>query len=88
MGFIPTNKVTQQAIKAVAVDVSSSDVTLAISGGVLYIGIGGDLKVTTISGDTLEFRNLASGSVLAVQVKKVFAAGTTGTVASGIVALY
>ncbi len=88
MGFIPTNKVTQQAIKAVAVDVSSSDVTLAISGGVLYIGVGGDLKVTTISGDTLEFRNLASGSVLAVQVKKVFAAGTTGTVASGIVALY
>ena len=88
MGFIPTNKVTQQAIKAVAVDVSSSDVTLAIPGGVLYIGIGGDLKVTTISGDTLEFRNLASGSVLAVQVKKVFAAGTTGTIASGIVALY
>jgi hypothetical protein len=88
MGFIPTNKVTQQAIKAVAVDVSSSDVTLAIPGGVLYIGVGGDLKVTTISGDTLEFRNLASGSVLAVQVKKVFAAGTTGTVASGIVALY
>ena len=88
MGFIPTNKVTQQAIKAVAVDVSSSDVTLAIPGGVLYIGVGGDLKVTTISGDTLEFRNLASGSVLAVQVKKVFAAGTTGTIASGIVALY
>lgn len=88
MGFIPTNKVTQQAIKAVKVDVSSSDVTLAIPGGVLYIGVGGDLKVTTISGDTLEFRNLASGSVLAVQVKKVFAAGTTGTVASGIVALY
>jgi len=55
---------------------------------VLYIGTGGDLKVTTISGDTLEFRNLASGSVLAVQVKKVFTAGTTGTVASGIVALY
>ena len=25
MGFIPTNKVTQQAIKAVAVDASSSD---------------------------------------------------------------
>jgi len=88
MGFIPTNKVTQQAIKAVAVDVSSSDVTLAIPGAVLYIGTGGDVKVTTISGDTLEFRNLASGSVLAVQVKKVFAAGTTGTVASGIVALY
>jgi hypothetical protein len=85
MGFIPTNKVTQQAIKAVAVDVSSSDVTLAIPGAVLYIGTGGDVKVTTISGDDVTFKNLASGSVLAVQVKKVF---STGTDADDIVALY
>jgi len=85
MGFIPTNKVTQQAIKAVAVDVSSSDVTLAIPGAVLYIGTGGDVKVTTISGDDVTFKNLANGSVLAVQVKKVF---STGTDADDIVALY
>lgn len=85
MGFIPTNKVTQQAIKAVAVDASSSDVTLAIPGGVLFIGTGGDVKVTTISGDDVTFKNLPNGSVLAVQVKKVF---TTGTDADDIVALY
>jgi hypothetical protein len=85
MGFIPTNKVTQQAIKAVAVDVSSSDVTLAIPGAVLYIGTGGDVKVTTISGDDVTFKNLPNGSVLAVQVKKVF---STGTDADDIVALY
>ena len=85
MGFIPTNKVTQQAIKAVAVDVSSSDVTLAIPGAVLYIGTGGDVKVTTISGDDVTFKNLANGSVLAVQVKKVF---STGTDADDIIALY
>ena len=85
MGFIPTNKVTQQAIKAVAVDVSSSDVTLAIPGAVLFIGTGGDVKVTTISGDDVTFKNLPNGSVLAVQVKKVF---KTGTSASNIVALY
>lgn len=85
MGFIPTNKVTQQAIKAVAVDISSSDDTLAIPGGVLYIGTGGNVKVTTISGDDVTFMNLGSGSVLAVQVKKVF---KTGTSASNIVALY
>jgi hypothetical protein len=85
MGFIPTNKVTQQAIKAVAVDVDSSDVTLAIPGAVLYIGTGGDVKVTTISGDDVTFKNLANGSVLAVQVKKVF---STGTDADDIVALY
>ena len=85
MGFIPTNKVTQQAIKAVAVDVDSSDVTLAIPGAVLYIGTGGDVKVTTISGDDVTFKNLPNGSVLAVQVKKVF---STGTDADDIVALY
>lgn len=85
MGFIPTNKVTQQAIKAVAVDVDSSDVTLAIPGAVLYIGTGGDVKVTTISGDDVTFKNLANGSVLAVQVKKVF---STGTDADDIIALY
>ena len=85
MGFIPTNKVTQQAIKAVAVDVDSSDVTLAIPGAVLYIGTGGDVKVTTISGDDVTFKNLANGSVIAVQVKKVF---STGTDADDIIALY
>ena len=85
MGFIPTNKVTQQAIKAVEIDVTSSDEILAIPGGVLYIGTGGNVKVTTISGDDVTFMNLGSGSVLAVQVKKVF---STGTSASNIVALY
>ena len=84
MGFIPTNKVTQQAIKGVAVT-PNDGANLAIPGAVLYIGTGGDVKVTTISGDDVTFKNLASGSVLAVQVKKVF---STGTDADDIVALY
>jgi hypothetical protein len=84
MGFVPTNKVTQQAIKAVDVDPSTLE-TLAIPGAVLYIGTGGDVKVDTVSGDTVTFKNLADGSVLAVQVKKVY---NTGTDASDIIALY
>jgi len=84
MGFIPTNKVTQQAIKGVAVT-PNDGADLAIPGAVLYIGTGGDVKVTTISGDDVTFKNLANGSVLAVQVKKVF---STGTDADDIVALY
>jgi len=84
MGFIPTNKVTQQAIKGVAVTPNDS-ADLAIPGAVLYIGTGGDVKVTTISGDDVTFKNLPNGSVLAVQVKKVF---STGTDADDIVALY
>ena len=84
MGFVPTNKVTQQAIKAVDVDPSALEV-LAIPGAVLYIGTGGDVKVDTVSGDTVTFKNLADGSVLAVQVKKVY---NTGTDAADIIALY
>ena len=84
MGFVPTNKVTQQAIKAVEVDPSVLE-TLVIPGAVLYIGTGGDVKVDTVSGDAVTFKNLADGSVLAVQVKKVY---NTGTDATDIIALY
>lgn len=84
MGFIPTNKVTQQAIHAVVVDPAVLEV-LVTPGAVLYIGTGGDVKVTTISGDDVTFKNLPNGSVLAVQVKKVF---NTGTDAADILALY
>ena len=84
MGFVPTNKVTQQAIKAVEVDPSVLQ-TLVIPGAVLYIGTGGDVKVDTISGDAVTFKNLADGSVLPVQVKRVY---DTGTSAADIIALY
>tara|TARA_R100001224_G_scaffold88886_1_gene57970 strand:+ start:1725 stop:1979 length:255 start_codon:yes stop_codon:yes gene_type:complete len=84
MGFVPTNKVTQQAIKAVDV-VPATLETLVIPGAVLYIGTGGNIKVDTVSGDTVTFKNVADGSVLAVQVKKVY---NTGTSASDIIALY
>mgnify|MGYP003628662227 FL=1 len=84
MGFVPTNKVTQQAIKAVEVNPSVLE-TLVIPGAVLYIGTGGDVKVDTVSGDAVTFKNLADGSVLAVQVKKVY---NTGTDATDIIALY
>jgi len=84
MGFVPTNKVTQQAIKAVDV-VPATLETLVIPGAVLYIGTGGNIKVDTVSGDTVTFKNVADGSVLAVQVKKVY---NTGTSAGDIIALY
>jgi len=84
MGFLPTAKVTQQAIRAVEIGVGS-DTDLTVSGAVVFIGVGGDVKVTTVSGDTATFKNLADGSVLAVQVRRVWATGTTAT---DMVALY
>ena len=83
MGFLPTGKVTQQAIRAVAI-VTSDSVDLTTSGAVVFIGVGGDVKATTISGDTVVFKNLASGSILPVQIRRVWATST----ATDMIALY
>jgi hypothetical protein len=70
---------------AVVTPSDSDDLSDAARG--LYIGVAGDLKVTTVGGDIVEFRGLQGGSVLPVSVKKVFATGQTGTIASAILAL-
>lgn len=51
----------------------------------LYIGNGGDVKVTTTGGDEVTFGGIPSGSILPVRVKRVH---NTGTNASGIIALW
>lgn len=50
----------------------------------IYVGTTGDIKVTTILGDTVTFSSVAVG-VLPVQVKRVW---STGTTASNLVGLY
>jgi hypothetical protein len=45
----------------------------------VYIGGAGDLKVTTIDGDTITFSGLAVGQFVPVIVVKIFATGTTAT---------
>lgn len=50
----------------------------------LYVGVAGDVKVTMANGDTLTLTNVAVG-VVPVSVKQVWSTGTTAT---GIVALY
>lgn len=54
------------------------------NGCVLYIGVTGDLKVTTSGGDDVTFKNVPVG-FFPVQVVKVFA---TGTGADEIIALW
>ena len=69
-----------------AVAANSSD-TVQLTGGVcrsLYLGVTGDVKVTMANSDVAVFSNVAVG-VLPVSVKQVW---STGTTASGIVALY
>lgn len=52
---------------------------------VLYVGVGGDVRVLTAGGDDVIFFNVPTGAVLPIQVVQVFATDTT---ASRIVALW
>jgi len=54
-------------------------------GCVLYIGTAGNLKVTTVGNDDVTFIGINTGAFFPVQVKKVFA---TGTSADNIIALW
>lgn len=58
--------------------VPSNTAGLAQSGEI-YVGGAGNLKVITEGGDTQTFVGVIKGTTLHVQVKKVFATGTTAT---------
>lgn len=62
----------------------SDDQDLTISARSLYIGNPGDLKVTTVRGDTVTFAGVPAG-ILPVRVARVHATGTT---AGNIVAVW
>ena len=55
------------------------------NGCVLYVGVAGDVKVTTAGGDTVVFTGLLAGMFVPVQVLRVW---NTDTTASDIVALW
>lgn len=64
---------------------SGSAITGVDNGACLFVGTGGSLTITTIGGQTVTLTNIANGQFIPIQVKKVFATGTT---ASNILALY
>ena len=45
----------------------------------LYIGGTGDVKIDTISGDTVTFTGVLAGSFLPIRVARVYSTGTTAT---------
>jgi hypothetical protein len=67
------------------ITLSGSPITGIDNGAVLYIGTGGNLTITTVGGQTVTLSNVANGSFIPIQVKRVWA---TGTSASSILALY
>jgi hypothetical protein len=66
---------------------ASSQTTIGNAGCFLYIGVGGNVRVTTIGGDVITFFGVAAGTVLPVQVIKVWSPAS-GTSAVQIVALW
>ena len=69
-----------------AVSATLSDTTNMPHPCVLFVGgTAGNIKVTTANGDEIVFGNVQTGTVLPVQVIRVW---STGTAATGIVAIY
>lgn len=68
-----------------ATSVTPSDSTdLTVTSRALYVGAGGDLRVTTAAGSVVTFVNVPEG-MLPMRVSRVHAAGTT---AADIVAVW
>lgn len=80
-----------QVGRAAAVTPSNTTDIPVVTGGtsnngcVLYIGGYGDVKVDTVGGDTVTFVGILGGTFFPVQVRRVYATGTTAT---NIVALW
>lgn len=59
-------------------------VDLSISTRALYTGSGGDIKVTTVGGDTVTFKSVPAGTLLPVRVARLWSTGTTVTDCLGL----
>lgn len=62
-----------------ALAITPSDTVNLENPSVVYIGVGGNIKVTTAVGDETTFVGLLAGSILPVQVIRVWNTGTTAT---------
>lgn len=50
----------------------------------IYVGVSGDVKVTTIDGDAVTFVGLAGGVIHPIMAKIIWSAGTTATSIVGV----
>ena len=55
------------------------------TGALLFVGTAGNIQVTMVGGQTVVFNNIAAGTFLPIQVKRVWATNTT---ASNIIAIF
>lgn len=62
-----------------AVAVTPSDTVNLATPSIVYVGAGGNVKITTAQGDDVTFTGLLAGSVIPVQAIRVWSTGTTAT---------
>jgi hypothetical protein len=67
--------------------ITPSDTVNLQNVAVVYVGGAGNIKVTTANGDIVTFNGLIAGSVLPVQVLRVWSSGS-GTTATNLVGIY
>jgi len=80
---IQTNTHSSGACRAITPN-DSTDLPLGICRAI-YVGVGGDISIDDLSGETVVFKNAISGSVIPVQTARVNATATTAT---DLIALY
>jgi hypothetical protein len=68
-----------------ALAVTTSDTVPLTYPSIIYVGVGGNVRVLTAQGDDVTFTGVQAGGVVPVQVLKVFATSTTAT---NMVAIY
>lgn len=54
-------------------------------GCVLYVGVGGNVRVVTVGGDDVTFQNLNNGQFVPVHIREVY---DTGTTSLGLIAMW
>lgn len=59
--------------------VTPSDTVNLSYPSVIYVGVGGNVQVTTAQGDQVTFVGLIAGQVIPVQVIRVWSTSTTAT---------
>jgi hypothetical protein len=84
-GAYRTADATASARRAEAL--TYSDTTVIENTRALFVGAAGDVKVSMVEGGDVTFKAVAAGSILPIQVTKVWSAGTT-VAAGAILALY
>lgn len=68
-----------------AAEVTLNDSEVIATTRALYIGSGGNLKITLANGNFVTFKNLPAGTILPVQATKVW---LTSATAADVIALY